>query len=151
VSITFLPLKKKKLSNILSALLWSSIISLSVGGFLLYWYNLVPPSLLELTGVAVVILIPLAINVYKKNLLAINISTVLGFVAPTISLSTPAHLAVLKAFGQDPLLSVLGLLQFLGFYIFPIAFIILRFVYWKRISIETKTPYDKRREHLGSA
>ena len=133
----------------MSALLWGSIISLSVGGFLLYSYNLVPPSLLELTGVAVVILIPLSIYVYKRNLLAINISTVLGFVAPAISLSTPAHLAVLRAFfGLDLLLSVLGLLQFLGFYIFPIAFIILRFVYWKRISIETKTPNDKPREHL---
>ncbi len=127
-----------KITNILSALLLGSAICLSLGGLLLFVNGLVPMDLIELTATAVIIITPLSILVYRRNLTAINISTVLGFVAPTISLSTPAHIAVLLEFGHNFLISVLGLLQFLGFYLLPITFLVIRFAYWKRVAQDVK-------------
>ena len=127
-----------KITNVLSGLLLGSALCLSAGDILLYSKNLVPPFLVELTAAAVAIIIPLSFFVYKKNLVAINLSTALGIIAPFTSLSTPAHIAVLLSFGQNLLLSVLGLLQFLGFYLFPISFVIMRMLYRREISYEAK-------------
>jgi hypothetical protein len=127
-----------KIANILSALLLASAISLALGGLLLFVNRLVPLILLDLTATAVIVITPLSFFVYRRNLIAINVSTILGFVAPTISLSTPAHIEVLFEFGRNSLLSVLALLQVLGFYAMPIAFLIIRFAYWKRISEEVE-------------
>jgi hypothetical protein len=127
-----------KIINVLSGLLLGSALCLSAGGMLLYSKNLVPPFLLELTAAAVAVIVPLSFFVYKKNLASINLSTLLGVIAPFTSISTPAHIAVLLSFGQNLLLSVLGLLQFLGFYLFPISFVIVRMVYRKKISYEAK-------------
>jgi hypothetical protein len=125
------------MTNLLTALLLGSALSLSAGGIILYLTNLVPPILLELTAVAVVVILPLSFLVNRTNLVAINVSTVLGIVAPIISLSTTAHVEVLLSFGQNRLLSVLGLLQFLGFYLFPITFVIVRVAYRKKIVHES--------------
>lgn len=122
------------LFKIESSLLLGSVISLSIGGFLLYAYNLVPVWLLELISMAIVVLLPLAYLVSKRNILALNISTILGVIAPIVSASTPSHLAVLFSFGQDLLLSFLGLLQIFGFYLFPIIFVALRLAFWKKLS-----------------
>ena len=122
------------LFKIESSLLLGSVISLSIGGFLLYAYNLVPVWLLELISIAIVVLLPLAYLVSKRNILALNISTILGVIAPIVSASTPSHLAVLFSFGQDLLLSFLGLLQIFGFYLFPIIFVALRLAFWKKLS-----------------
>jgi hypothetical protein len=135
-----------KIINFLSVLLFGSAICLSAGGVLLYRYNLVRLDLLQITAVAVIIIIPLSFLVCQKNLLAINIATILGFIAPTISLTTPAHLQVLLEFGQSWLISILGLLQFLGFYLFPVTYLVLRFAYRRRISAEV----DAKRTVLGS-
>ncbi|MHB1907321.1 MAG: hypothetical protein ACYCQJ_00465 [Nitrososphaerales archaeon] len=124
---------RMNLFKIESSLLLGSAISLSIGGFLLYAYSLVPAWLLELTAMAIVILLPLAYLVSKRNMLALNISTILGVVAPIVSASTPSHLAVLFSFGQDLLLSFLGLLQIFGFYLFPIIFVVLRLTFWKNL------------------
>ena len=121
------------LFKIESSLLLGSVISLSIGGFLLYAYNLVPVWLLELISMAIVVLLPLAYLVSKRNILALNISTILGVIAPIVSASTPSHLAVLFSFGQDLLLSFLGLLQIFGFYLFPIIFVVLRLTFWKNL------------------
>ena len=106
--------------------MFGSAISLSAGGILLYAKGLVPVYLTEITVVAVVVLLILGYLVFKGNMLAVNISTILGVIAPIFSASTPAHLGVLADLGHDLLLTVLGLLQFFGFYVFPIAFVILR-------------------------
>ena len=121
------------LFKVLFALLVGSALALSTGGVMLYWYRLVPSFLIELTAIAVIVLLILSYPVLRQNRIAIEISTALGVLAPLISLSTPAHVAVLLSFGYEPLLTVLASLQFLGFYIFPISFVILRIVERKTI------------------
>jgi hypothetical protein len=115
--------------KILSALLLGSVISLGIGGAFLYVDSLVPDVLVETTVVAVVVLLVLSYYVYKGRIVAINISTLLGVIAPIISYSTPAHVGVLEQIGTGGLISFLGVLQLLGFYIFPIIFVILRLAF----------------------
>jgi hypothetical protein len=115
-----------KLKLILSFLLLASALSLTVGGYFLYTDHLVSSILVETTVVAVVVLYALAYFVAKGNALSINISTALGIVAPVMSALTPAHVSVLEQIASGGLISFLGVLQLLGFYVFPISFIILR-------------------------
>ena len=117
-----------QLKSVLSILLLSSAVSLSVGGYLLYVHSLVPLYLVETTLLAVIILYILSYFVSKGNMISINVSTILGVVAPVMSASTPAHVGVLEQIGTGGLISFLGFLQLLGFYIFPITFVILRIV-----------------------
>lgn len=139
-----------RLLNLLAALLLGSSVTLSIGAVLLYVYNLVPDWLIELTALVVVILVPLSNFVIRGNKLAINISTILGVVAPLSSFLNQAHVAVLLAFGQNLLISILGLLQFLGFYLCPIVFVGLRVAYWKRISLYSKSAKQPVKEIANS-
>jgi hypothetical protein len=118
-----------QLPQILSSLLIASAISLGVGGIFLFVDNLVPTVLVETTFIAVVLLLILSNFVSKGNMLSINISTILGIVAPIMSYATPAHDGVLEQITTGGLISFLGILQLLGFYIFPITFVLLRIVY----------------------
>ena len=120
---------KMQLPKILSALLFASALSLTLGGILLYIYAFVPPVLVETTFVAVVVLLTLAHFVSKGNMNSINVGTILGIVAPIMSYFTPAHVGVLEQIGTGGLISALGILQVLGFYLFPIAYVILRVVF----------------------
>lgn len=120
---------KMQLRFALSALLLLSAVFLSIGGYLLYVNSLVQIFLVEGTLVAVVILYILSYFVAKGNVISINISTILGVVAPIMSASTPAHIGVLEQIGSGGLISFLGLLQLFGFYIFPITFVILRILF----------------------
>ncbi|MGI0091537.1 MAG: hypothetical protein ACREBS_07500 [Nitrososphaerales archaeon] len=122
-----------KLQRILSLLLIASAASLTIGGYLLYVNNLVPMILVEITLVTVVVLFVLSYFVAKGIMIAINISTILGVVAPIMSYSTPQHVGVLEQIGTGGLISFLGLLQLFGFYIFPIAFVILRIAFRSRV------------------
>ncbi len=121
--------KHFQLLKVLSGLLIASALSLGVGGIFLYAYALVPSILVETTVVAVIVLLLISYPVSKGNMLAINISTILGIIAPIISLATPAHVGVLEQIGRGGLIAFLGVLQLLGFYIFPFAFVLLRLVY----------------------
>ena len=107
----------------------ASAASLGVGGIFLYAYALVPAVLVETTLVAVIVILLLSYPVSRGNVLSINISTFLGIIAPLISIATPAHIGVLEQIGEGNLISFLGILQLLGFYVFPIAFVVLRVVY----------------------
>lgn len=127
-----------RITNVLTGLLIASAISLGIGGTLLYGYSLVPNYLVELTGVVVVILFVLSFFVYKANTMVINVGTVLGVIAPAFSISTPAHVEVLESFGSSALISLLGLLQFLGFFLFPITYVVLRLAYRNNIASEQK-------------
>jgi hypothetical protein len=118
-----------RLPSVLSVLLIASALALGVGGIFLYVYSLVPMVLVETTVVAVIVLFVLSYPVLRGNLLSINISTVLGVVAPIISISTPAHVGVLEQIGKGGLIGFLGILQLLGFYLFPILFVVLRIAY----------------------
>ena len=127
------------LTKLLSVLLIASALSLGVGGIFLYEYSLVPDVLVETTAAAVIILFVLSYFVSRGNMLAINVSTVLGVAAPIISYSTPAHVGVLEQIGTGGLISFLGVLQLLGFYIFPILFVILRMALNSRLKSGLRT------------
>ena len=122
-----------QLKSILSILLLLSAVSLSLGGYLLYVKSLVPMYLVETTLVAVIILYILSYFVAKGNMVSVNVSTVLGVIAPIMSATTPAHVGVLEQIGTGGLISFLGFLQLFGFYIFPIAFVILRIVFRSKL------------------
>ena len=123
-----------QLKSILSLLLLASAVSLTVGGYLLYVNSLVPMILVVTTIIAVIILYIMSYFVARGNMIAINVSTVLGVIAPIMSASTPAHIGVLEQSATGGLISFLGLLQLFGFYIFPIAFVILRIVFRSKLN-----------------
>ena len=123
-----------KIRLALSMLLISSAVSLSVGGIFLYVDSLVPLVLVETTVAAVLVLFALSFFVVRGNMLAINLSTILGILAPILSYSTPAHVGVLEQIGTGGLISFLGTLQLLGFYVFPICFVVLRIALRKRLT-----------------
>jgi hypothetical protein len=122
-----------QLKSILSVLLLLSAVSLSVGGYFLYVKSLVPLILVDTTLVAVIILYALSYFVVRGNMISINVSTALGVISPIMSASTPAHVGVLEQIGSGGLISFLGLLQLLGFYIFPITFVILRILFRSKL------------------
>jgi hypothetical protein len=122
-----------QLSGLLAFLLIASSVSLTLGGTLLYYYQLVPNVLVATTLVAVIILLILSKFVAKGNVNAINIATILGVAAPIMSYFTPAHVGVLEQIGTGGIISLLGILQLLGFYLFPIVYVILRVVFYQRI------------------
>ena len=89
--------------------------------------------LVDTTIVAVIILYIMSYFVAKGNMISVNISTALGVIAPIMSASTPAHVGVLEQITTGGLISFLGVLQLLGFYIFPITFVILRIVFGSKL------------------
>lgn len=120
----------------LSLLLILSASSLSVGSFFLYVNSLVPMVLIYTTVVAVTVLFILSYFVARRILVAINIATILGVIAPIMSALTPQHVSVLSQLFAGGILALLGLLQILGFYLFPIIFVVMRIVF--RASIPTR-------------
>jgi hypothetical protein len=124
-----------QLSSLLAFLLIASAASLTLGGILLYYYQLVPDFLVATTLVAVAILLILSRFVAKGNVIAINLATILGVAAPIMSYFTPSHVSVLEQIGTGGILSLLGVLQLLGFYMFPIVYVILRVALHHRIGL----------------
>ncbi|MDA4130831.1 MAG: hypothetical protein OK457_08680 [Thaumarchaeota archaeon] len=122
-----------QLVKLLATLLIASASSLILGGALLYYYSLVPMILVATTFVAVVILLFLSYFVSRGNLVAINVATVLGVAAPIMSYFTPSHVGVLEQIGTGGLISLLGILQLAGFYVFPILFVVIRVSLYRRI------------------
>lgn len=125
-----------------------SALCLGVGGIFLYAYSLVPTFLVDTTLVAVIILFVLSYFVLKGNMISINISTALGIIAPIFSYSTPAHVAVLEQIVHGGLIAFLGILQLLGFYMFPIVFVILRVVFHGKLRNQIKS--QSRRAMINS-
>ena len=123
-----------KIQLLLSYLLILSASSLTVGSFFLYVNALVPIILIYTTLVAVVVLFALSYFVAKRVAIAINIGTVLGIIAPIMSALTPQHVSVLSQLLGGGILALLGLLQILGFYLFPIIYVVLRIVFRKSVS-----------------
>ena len=123
-----------KIQLLLSYLLILSASSLTVGSFFLYVNALVPIILIYTTLVAVVVLFALSYFVAKRVVIAINFGTVLGIIAPIMSALTPQHVSVLSQLLGGGIIALLGLLQILGFYLFPIIYVVLRIVFRKSVS-----------------
>ena len=124
-----------QLKSILSLLLLASALSLTIGGYFLYINHLVPDILVETTAIAMIILYILSYFVAKGNMICVNISTILGVIAPIMSAATPQHVSVLAQIANGGLISLLGVLQLLGFYIFPISYVVLRVAFRSKLSM----------------
>lgn len=118
---------------LLSALLILSALSLGVGAYFLFVNSLVPIVLIDTTLVATIVLLVLAYFVAKGIMVAVNIATVLGVIAPIMSALTPQHVSVLSQLLGGGLTASLGLLQLAGFYVFPVTFVVLRIALRKDI------------------
>ncbi len=101
---------------------------LLAGALLLYTYSLAPPIFIGGGVIVAFVLFVLGYYVYRANRWATNISTVLGFVSIVSSTLIPQHLSALSMIGSNPRITVLDALQLLGFYLFPAAYIVLRFM-----------------------
>ena len=123
-----------KIQLFLSYLLILSASSLTVGSFFLNVNALVPIILIYTTLVAVVVLFALSYFVAKRVVIAINFGTVQGIIAPIMSALTPQHVSVLSQLLGGGIIALLGLLQILGFYLFPIIYVVLRIVFRKSVS-----------------
>jgi hypothetical protein len=111
---------------LLTVLLLGLSASLSIEAYLLYVYSRVPIIFVETTVIAEVVLCMLAYFVAKGVMPIVNIATILGIISPLLSFATPAHNNVLTQLSEGGLITALGLLQILGFYASPIAFVVLR-------------------------
>ena len=132
-----------QLPKLLAFLLVASAVSLTLGGILLYYYALVPTVLVATTFIAVLILLLLSSFVAKGNRNAINVATILGVAAPIMSYFTPSHVGVLVQIGTGGIISLLGVLQLLGFYVFPILYVVLRMVLYQKI-VHRPVPIDSK-------
>lgn len=103
-----------------------SAICLVIGAVLLRFFSLVPLYLTETTIIAVFAILIVAHFVRKGYTLAANVGLVLALLSIIVSAVSPGHdAAILKIF-TDPVLTVLDVLEIMGFYLFPLAFIVLR-------------------------
>ncbi len=100
-----------------------SSISLLIGSILLI--GKIPLILTLSTIVVVIFLIYLAylINNKKKKVL-INLGLILGILSIIVSATSPAHDTALREFGNGYYITTLDILMVLGFYGFPLAYII---------------------------
>ncbi|WP_246252961.1 hypothetical protein [Acidianus brierleyi] len=103
--------------------LLGSSISLFIGGIMLI--GKVPLILTISTLIIVIFLIYLAYSINsKKKKALINLGLVLGILSIIISATSPAHFNALKQFGNGYYITILDILMILGFYGFPLAYII---------------------------
>ncbi|MEB2792531.1 MAG: hypothetical protein LRS41_00535 [Caldisphaeraceae archaeon] len=98
-----------------------SIVSLAIGGVLLY--GLVPITLTFLTYIAVAILAVVAYLIEKGYAKAVKVGAILAIISIIISASSPAHDKALLMFGSNKMITILDVLMVLGFYAFPAIYL----------------------------
>ncbi|MCE4608638.1 MAG: hypothetical protein F7B61_06765 [Caldisphaeraceae archaeon] len=98
-----------------------SIVSLAIGGVLLY--GLVPITLTFLTYIAVAILAVVAYFIEKGYAKAVKVGAILAIISIIISASSPAHDKALLMFGSNKMITILDVLMVLGFYAFPAIYL----------------------------
>ncbi|MCG3108349.1 hypothetical protein L3N51_00630 [Metallosphaera sp. J1] len=112
--------------RIYSILLLGSAICLSIGGYLLL--GVVPSILTAMTYVVVIVLLALSYLVEKGIAWALNLGFILGILAILSSSLSQAHMQALSQFGSSPRITILDALMVMGFYVFPVVYI----VFWVR-------------------
>lgn len=103
-----------------------SSIFVAWGAYLLRKNSLVPLELTLATSLAVFIVLLTAFFVFSGSRLAINLGIVLSVAAIASSLSSPAHLHAMSQIFNGGIISLLDVLEILGFYLFPILYIYTR-------------------------
>lgn len=120
-----------RVKNLLFSYMAGSVLFVSVGALLLHVNSLVPVTLTYATTGAVIILAVDAAFVYRDSRLAINLGVVLSIAAILSSLASPAHLHAMTEIMGGGLISLLDILEILGFYLFPVLYIVTRFTLGK--------------------
>lgn len=118
--------KMAKDSLFLSSFMLASSAFVSIGAFLLRYYSMVPVMLTYLTAAAVLSVLITSFFVHRGSRLAMNIGVILSALAILSSLSSISHLEAMTRIFRGGLITVLDLLEILGFYAFPLLYIF----YW---------------------
>ncbi len=105
----------------------ASIVFVSSGGFLLWYYGLVPVALTYATFAAVLAVAIDAIFVLRGSRLALNFGLILSLAAIISSAASPAHLSAMLRILDGGIITVLDVLEILGFYLFPLLYLGTRF------------------------
>ncbi|BFH72718.1 hypothetical protein SJAV_06620 [Sulfurisphaera javensis] len=100
-----------------------SAISLGIGGILLF--SIVPFILSIGTIIAVSLFLISAYLIYKDVKIGYYLGFVLSLLAIISSATSTTHDKALLSFGSSFFISILNILMILGFYIFPLTYIIL--------------------------
>lgn len=111
----------------LAAVMWLSVATVAIGAFLLKYYSLTPVTLTYATAGADILVFITSIFVYRGSRLAMNFAVILSVAAIVSSLASPAHFQAMEKITQGGLISLLDILEILGFYLFPLMYIIMRF------------------------
>lgn len=98
----------------------------SWGGYLLWNNSLVPPILTLATVMAVLVVLLTAFFVFRGSRAAMNFGVILSIAAIISSLSSTAHLHSMALIFNGGLITVLDILEILGFYLFPALYIYSR-------------------------
>lgn len=112
-----------ELRNRMASYMVASAVTVSVGGFLLWYYSLVPVILTYLTGTAVLIVMVTANSVRRGSVFAMNFGVILSIAAVVSSASSYAHLQAMSEIFHGGIISLLDVLEILGFYVFPLLYI----------------------------
>lgn len=116
-----------ELKNQLTAYMLLSSFFVAIGSYLLRVYSLVPVTLTYATIGSVILVLITSIFVHKGSRMAMNFGVILSVAAIISSLSSPAHLRAMTEILNGTIISVLDVLEILGFYLFPILYIFERF------------------------
>lgn len=81
-----------------------------------------------MTYVVVIVLLALSYLVEKGIAWALNLGFILGILAILSSSLSQAHMQALSQFGSSPRITILDALMVMGFYVFPVVYI----VFWVR-------------------
>ncbi|QIW25102.1 hypothetical protein EWF20_13795 [Sulfolobus sp. S-194] len=100
-----------------------SAIVLSIGGILLI--NKVPLIISLGTLIAVLLFLISFLLIYKEYKAGYYLGLVLSILAILSSVTSTTHDKALLAFGSSLYISILDILMLLGFYLFPVLYIIL--------------------------
>lgn len=120
-------MERTGLSHRLAIFMWLSSIFVTAGAVLLRYYDLVPVSLTYLTSGAVVIVMITSIPVHRRNRFAINFGVILSAAAIISSASSLSHIEAMLRILDGGLITVLDILEILGFYLFPLLYLVFRF------------------------
>ncbi|MBB5253883.1 hypothetical protein [Sulfurisphaera ohwakuensis] len=100
-----------------------SAIALSLGGILLI--NKVPFIISLGTLIAVLLFLTSSLLIYKEHKSGYYLGLVLSILSILASATSTTHDRALLAFGSSLYISILDILMLLGFYFFPVLYIIL--------------------------
>lgn len=121
---------RRRRNSILAALLIASAVDIDAGGYVLRSQGLVPDYLTISTYVASLILVTVALLIYRSTN---NRESIIGFLFAIIGViisTNPAHLSALARFSSSAYIAVADVTMLVGFYILPVTYMVI-FLFYK--------------------